>query len=385
MIIPQEVIAAVKSGDIDIIKKQLNDNIQLCNLHDVDNFNMTLLHVATAADKIEVIDCLLSYPIIEINATQKLGRTALHMAAIKDKFHILQLLINSGINVFHTDNSNKKALDLAKSKKSIELLAAATLNEKEYFLNQLSVSNYIYLRRKLKESEKYKTFCFPDGNTQLHYAISSNNYELIQFLIDEKYNISSLNRDGIAPIHLALIKNDIDIILKLINEATINQRDSQDLTPLHYFLAANNPNDFVEPNPPAFINPMTEDKITQNNNQTSFLFDFDNSPVTLKNKNKITDKPNCIYELLLNAGADVNARARGGITSLHFAADAGKCKIIDSLVKQGVDINAQTKTTGSTPLHIAFNNDNDDAIKLLIANGANVDITDYYGRRYNEI
>jgi ankyrin repeat protein len=385
MIIPPEVIAAVKNGDIDIIKEQLNDNIHLCNLHDVDNFNMTLLHIATAADKIEVIDCLLSYTQVDINATQKLGRTALHMAAIKDKLHLIEYLLDNGINVIQKDKSKKKALDLAKSKKSIELLAAATLNEKDYFLNQLSKSNYIYLRRKLKESERYKTFCFPDGNTQLHYAISAKNYELIQFLIDEKYNISSLNRDGIAPIHLALIKNDLVIIQKMITESTINQRDSQDLTPLHYFLAANDPNDFVEPNPPAYINPMTEDKITQNDNQTSFLFDFDNSVAPIKNKKKITDKPYNIFELLLNAGADINAIARGGITSLHFAADAGKCKIIDYLIKQGVDINAQTKTTGSTPLHIAFNNDHEDAIKLLIANGANIDITDYYGRRYNEI
>ncbi len=382
MKIPQELITALKNGNLEIIDSHLKNNIEICNIHDEDNFNMTLLHVAASSGNVESTKFLLSIPELDINAVQKLGRTALHMSAIKNNQRIMELLINNGINVMITDTADQKALDLTKNKIATEMLIRPTLDSDSFFIDQLYQLNYPYLRRKFLESENNKKIRSNDGNSLMHHAITIGNYELINFLIDNNCNITVPNKAGIAPIHQAITKGDINVIELLLNDSTVNQPDSQNLTPIHYFLANNDPNFFVEPKPPIYI---TEPE-ANNTQQSSFLFDFDDiEKLSEKPERKQTIKSQEIYGLLINNNADVKLVARGGITSLHFAVETGDCKIIKDLINRGVDINYQTKTTGTTALHLAYCYNNHAAVNILLENDAKTTITDHYGRTYNEL
>lgn len=56
--------------------------------------------------------------------------------------------------------------------------------------------------------------------------------------------------------------------------------------------------------------------------------------------------------LLVEAGADVNARQHGGFTALHSAAQGGKMEVIDLLLDRGARVDAATED-GRRPLDFA--------------------------------
>jgi ankyrin repeat protein len=76
-----------------------------------------------------------------------------------------------------------------------------------------------------------------------------------------------------------------------------------------------------------------------------------------------------ILDLLLAAGADINARSNDGITLLHIVTDADAVSL---LVQRGADIEAKD-AEGGTPLVEQANNqaNGPDVVAALLANGAN--------------
>jgi ankyrin repeat protein len=59
-----------------------------------------------------------------------------------------------------------------------------------------------------------------------------------------------------------------------------------------------------------------------------------------------------LTQLLLDNGADVNARQQGGVTPLHSAAHHGATELVRLLIENGADINAKTDA-GETALSFA--------------------------------
>ncbi|MCG3173233.1 MAG: hypothetical protein GMKNLPBB_01411 [Myxococcota bacterium] len=75
--------------------------------------------------------------------------------------------------------------------------------------------------------------------------------------------------------------------------------------------------------------------------------------------------------LLLNRGADPNARLGFHASALHLAIPWGSMRVIEALIDKGADIHAQN-AQGLTPLHSAAGEGRLDVAKLLVARGADV-------------
>jgi Ankyrin repeats (many copies) len=63
----------------------------------------------------------------------------------------------------------------------------------------------------------------------------------------------------------------------------------------------------------------------------------------------VSNQPDLV-DLLIEHGADVNAKGKWGATALHLAAWRGSADAVDALIHHGADINARSDNDASTPL-----------------------------------
>ncbi len=80
-----------------------------------------------------------------------------------------------------------------------------------------------------------------------------------------------------------------------------------------------------------------------------------------------------MVQVLLDAGADVNAFTYTGTTPLHLAAGLGKVAVAELLVRAGADVNAQD-SRGNAPLHGAARELRADMIQYLIGQAADANV-----------
>ena len=87
-----------------------------------------------------------------------------------------------------------------------------------------------------------------------------------------------------------------------------------------------------------------------------------------------------VHSALLNAGADPNAKAKGGFAPLHLAAQSGRSPaVVATLLDAGADPDARTDK-GFTPLHLAVeNNRTPEVVVALLQGGADPDTRNKQG------
>ncbi|MCH6552518.1 MAG: ankyrin repeat domain-containing protein, partial [Planctomycetes bacterium] len=85
-----------------------------------------------------------------------------------------------------------------------------------------------------------------------------------------------------------------------------------------------------------------------------------------------------MIEVLLSAGADINARARFDTTPVHFAVRQSDPAIVRLLATRGANVDAMDEF-GVTPLHDAARAGEVGLTKALLSAGADVDAADHYG------
>ena len=78
------------------------------------------------------------------------------------------------------------------------------------------------------------------------------------------------------------------------------------------------------------------------------------------------------------AGADVNAKDKGGLTPLHSATLRNAVEIAEFLLNNGADVNAKNYYDGLTPLHIAVMRNAVEGVEFLLNNGADVNAKNYH-------
>src|SRR3989304_592033 len=87
---------------------------------------------------------------------------------------------------------------------------------------------------------------------------------------------------------------------------------------------------------------------------------------------------NLLINILLDHGADIEARDNNDFTSLHYAASNGHLATVAFLLERGAAIEAQGNQ-GHTPLHIAVLNGQQATVAFVLDRGANIEAQDNQG------
>lgn len=86
---------------------------------------------------------------------------------------------------------------------------------------------------------------------------------------------------------------------------------------------------------------------------------------------------------LLASGADINAQDPWGRTALHWAAQGNACRAIRELLKQGTDLEARDGA-GMTALFLAATLGKANAVKVLLELGANTSALNAFGQTLDD-
>lgn len=387
MLLTDELIAAVREGEQAKVGMALTGNPGLVTAADAEG--MTLLHWAVAAARPAVLAELLAHPEAPLDAPQfSHGRTPLHMAAIKGAVELIRLLVDAGANVFVTDSQGLRPLDVAGTPAAIAALRQPTLYPDRALRQAVLDGAVSRVRRQLAACPNLTTATDAGGRTPLHWAVGTGNPAMVQTLVADGVPIDKPDRSGRMPLHEAARLGDMLLTQALLYAgADPRAADNQGITPLH--LAAGH-GDATRPlsfPPPGGLAPACQTAPAQ---VVQCTFDF-NAPITMPPVAPAAPMPDpsrddpALATVLLVAGADVDARARGGVTALHLAANAGDAGLVTLLLNRGAVVDPVLSLWHATPAHLAAVRGHDRIVVILQQAGADLSARDSYGRSVAEL
>ena len=191
-----------------------------------------------------------------------------------------------------------------------------------------------------------------DGWTPLQDAATFGHKEIVELLITKGADVNAKTVEGETPLHTAVSNDHKEIIELLIKEgADVNAVAMDDVfsdqTPLD---AANK----------------------YNQGAVAVLLRKYGGKTCVELEALIDSAKKGDIEGIkqhLAAGGDVSFRNKNGDTMLNYAAYLGHKEIVELLVENGAEVNAKGLADW-TPLHLAAYNDNEQIVQLLIAKGA---------------
>ena len=176
----------------------------------------------------------------------------------------------------------------------------------------------------------------------LHIAAKTGNVNMISFLISKKFSVYFRDKFLRTPLHLACQFGRERAVEELIKaNSQILAKDSIGRTCLHYAACSDSTNLVT------FILGKEPDLITARDT-------YGRTPLHYAVWNGTSEQVN-IVKKLLEAKAEVDALDEEGMTALHFAAEAGKGKIIPLLLKYQANPFIKDGRSGRTAIELACN------------------------------
>ncbi|XP_018427337.1 PREDICTED: tankyrase-2 isoform X4 [Nanorana parkeri] len=333
-------------GRKDVVEHLLQNG---ANVHARDDGGLIPLHNACSFGHAEVVNLLLRHG-ADPNARDNWNYTPLHEAAIKGKIDVCIVLLQHGADPTIRNTDSRTALDLSDpSAKTVltgeykmdELLESARSGNEEKMmalLTPLNVNSHASDGRKVSALDNL-------GQTCLHRAAHCGQLQTCRILLNSGCDPAVVSLQGFTALQMGnesvqqllqglplsnsdadcqLLESakagDLDTVKKLCNPQTVNCRDieGRQSTPLHFAAGYNRV---------------------------------------------------AVVEYLLEHGADVHAKDKGGLVPLHNACSYGHYEVTELLVKHGAVINV-ADLWKFTPLHEAAAKGKYEICKLLLQHGA---------------
>jgi len=351
---------AVLEGDLEKVRQLVESGT---DVDTKDELGWTAAFWALSAGQKEVFAYLLSQG-ADVSIKTNSSLTLMHQASKAGDTAIIKQLIAKGADVSVKNKGGETPLQCAASQGHMEvvkLLVAkgadvnATSKSGKHAIGDAALAGHENVVKLLIANGAEVNLHAEDRGTALHAAAQGGHSTIIDLLIANGADVNIYSTNG-TPLHLAArcrpnVKDEIcaEIVEKLLAKgANVNSKNPQQgRTPLH--IAAT--------------------------------------------------RGRCkAAELLVAAGADVNAqdnlgstplgnakqrgrmevaellRRHGATESLYDAAETGNISQVKRLISKGANVNAKTDEWLITPIYLAARGGHEDVCELLIANGAKINI-----------
>ena len=224
--------------------------------------------------------------------------------------------------------------------------------------------------------------CDTEGTYLIHYGVSNGSLNCCKLLLLYGADVNSADKEGKTPLHLAVEKENAQIAKVLIDCGAKNKRDSYDKFPIEY----------AKEGTPIFslmekyerlcrvLKHLFEKKYEEEQFKAAQTFGFIVFERTIKSGNV-----KFIRSIIQDFHVSPFITNPFGVTALHIACACNSPKeVIETLISLGCNKDAKT-ILGFTPLHFAAMSNNKEAIKILVANGANVKATNKANKTASDI
>jgi len=351
------------------------------DIHALDNGHATPLHVVSQCGGMKATRLLLEHG-ADVHALDDNHSTPLHFASKSGSAEAARLLLERGADVHALDNNHSTPLhfisrdcDAGAARELLEhgAVVDARDNKDSTPLHVASQRGNAKVAHLLLE--RGADVHAPDGNhsTPLHFASEGGNAEAARLLLERGADVHALDNNHSTPLHFISQHGGIGAALVLLEHgAVVDARNNEDSTPLHVASqcgSANVARLLLEHGADIHVRNKTDQTP-----QHLLLAMCSNKPPD--------DDDIVTIRFFLEPGADVDAVDNNHSTLLHWASYNGRVKFAQLLLERGANINARNKV-GHTPLHRVLAGLDDDSganffdtIQLLLEHGADVDALD---------
>ena len=329
---------------IGIFSLYINDHPVLQEDENINfTFELALLEAVTTGNN-EVVEFLLQLETVNIDHTNKEGKTALTLACERGHEDIVHSLLSAGANVNIQDNDGWTALMRASEHNHISIihmLLQANANpdlKKSNGSNAVTIAsyhgNYEIVELLISKGVDYK-YQREDGTNALMLACENGHTQTVELLLKEQVDPNVQQKDGWNAFMFACQDGHTQIIELLLKEQIDPNVQDKDGWNAFMLACQNGHTQIVE----LLLKEQVDPKVQRKDGGNAFMLSCQNGHIQ-------------IVELLLKEKVDPNVQKKDGVTALMFASANGHYEVVKLLLEWKADPTI-VSTKGHTALSLA--------------------------------